>query len=477
MTARRFGGSDDPCIFIDDTFSEELVGKLTSSPSAKAFLSPQRERGSGGNNSSIISDTGSDHGSHPPAPPAIDVIHCDLTGSAQKRRNRFSGRAFAADITNSEPAGKVSYAKVPTEVVTPNHNATTRAGSSGSAKENSASPQLSFRSDTSTPLAAHRPSPPPSIPMVPLSDLTKVERERDRFRKMYEHQKNLVEITLKAHQEDYDKLQAKIHEVIALSSRCEESKRYIRQLKREVLDCRQRALPLYNQAIEQNKLESVVQEKFKNIIHQQQQQFEEAMADQQQRMDAMEKLLRDVSALASVDLSNEDRTDELIDNMPTPPSDVRWDLSSLDTLLGDAYYECTALVNELRKVRRDHEKEVARRMELEKDIDRMRRDRRDNEVTVANDRRKIMLADERRAEAHAQLQSEVLKLRRALEQSRSTCEALRSGSASMTPGSGQAPSTSRSPAVVHSESSDFEEFEIHVDPVVHRSTSDGEIDC
>jgi hypothetical protein len=351
-------------------------------------------------------------------------------------------------------------------------------------------------------------------PMVPLAELKKVERERDRYKRMYEHQKSEADSALEKQQQEYDKLQEKITECIALGSRLEESKRFIRQLKKEVAAYRQRDLPYHNKALEDLKVETVIQKKVTSILKQQEAQFEELMEKKQTRMDALEALLGHTLVVAGIDQSvSEDLVQyadaptafliQLLQGRPTgseaspartgetkksdsnsqpraapqqqhspqstashpstkvrpshsplapgrpqanqepgaklsvspqqschspggvqpttsnksaltPPQTVQWDLSKLDGLLCDAYYECTSLVNDLRKAKRDFEKEVNKRVEVQRQLEDVQKEHRDSEIALANERRKLMLGDEARAEMHAKLQAEVLDLRRAL---------------------------------------------------------------
>ena len=378
---RQFGTTDDVAIFMDDTFDSELTKCVTNSPSAMAILSPQRMP-------QAAAHTYVDVTEYDPSQ-ILPGYAAGMSSSARKHR-----RAFASDITNGMSSGggvRLTFGR---------HGATA-SGAEGSL-------------NTSTTSAQALPQPPPQPAASALIaaqqvELERLEKERNRYCKMHEHQKALYEeMSMKQH-ETHQKLQEKIVEVVALSTRNEESKRFIRQLKREILDCKTRTLDLHNRALEDTRLDRAAEDRYHVLLEEREAQFRSVMEDMQAKMAGLESLVKDVTVLKRESTS----------------STVQ--IGQLDQLLRAAYAKNASLFGEMFKQGRHLELVSERKLEAERLCDALRRDKRESELTMAAERRRMAQSQRHMAQQVAELQQTVLDLRQLLVRTMDVTDSSSSG--------------------------------------------------
>ncbi|CUI13818.1 Hypothetical protein, putative, partial [Bodo saltans] len=426
--SRCFGSStDDVAIFLDDTLDRATVRCLSSSPSALAILSPQRLPVGG-------------HQRHHHADATDFDLVCNyaagMSSSAKKKGNPSSrSRAFASELTNQNVVQSLSFGKsahegggimstrqTPNKVkgtpqrhgngagalpFTPSASSTSLAMMDGGL-----SVPVSIDAGTS-PLNSL--APPPGF--VPLSEFERVEKERHRYQKMYEHQRGLYEDMAETQQDTYQKLQDKMVEVIALSTRNEESKKFIRQLKREMLESRTRSLDLHNKQWDDSRSDRSSQERLKTILNEQEAQFTARLHQQDAKMAGLEGLLRDVTTIRGD--SNQIQ------------------VGQLDQLLKASYTKNAALFGDLVRQGRQLELIMERKIDLERTIESLRRERREGEANMASERRHSNQQNERFGDHIAEQQRTIIELRQCLVRAMARADSTSSGSARSDSDSGE----------------------------------------
>jgi hypothetical protein len=375
---RQFGTTDDVAIFMDDTFDMELTKCVTNSPSAMAILSPQRmpvgsASGSGGKNAYV------DVTEYDPQQ-MLAGYQAGMSSSARKHR-----RAFASDITNGGVRLTFGAERAPGRPCT----------SSAPGATDGASTSLNT-SSASLPPPQQQPSASAALIAAQQVELERLEKERNRYCKMYEHQKALYEEMAQKQHETHQRLQEKIVEVVALSTRNEESKRFIRQLKREMLDCKTRTLDLHNKALDDLRVDRAAEDKYEAMMRQQELQFNTVVEEMQGKMAGLESLVKDLTAM----------------HRDSPSTRVQ--IGQLDMLLRAAYAKNAALFGDLFKQGRMLELTAERKIEAERIADALRREKRDADISVAAERRRIAAMSRQHADHVLELQQTVQDLRQLL---------------------------------------------------------------
>lgn len=192
--------------------------------------------------------------------------------------------------------------------------------------------RLSFSSVQNTPSGAKEKQ------YVAHEEYTKLEKEAIQLEAMYDHSRAQYEALQQLQCDTNDKLQVKIMEVIALSSRNEESKRFIRQMKKEMLQCKERSLDLHNRAFDDSRMERDMRQKYENMM-----QFRE-----EQHLSTESALTEEIASLHALvnDLGRSDKLGK-----------------SVMSLLKASYLKNAQQVAELLQARRDRQREHERRME------------------------------------------------------------------------------------------------------------------
>eukprot|EP00331_Platyophrya_macrostoma_P002088 CAMPEP_0176426962 /NCGR_PEP_ID=MMETSP0127-20121128/12251_1 /TAXON_ID=938130 /ORGANISM="Platyophrya macrostoma, Strain WH" /LENGTH=430 /DNA_ID=CAMNT_0017808323 /DNA_START=187 /DNA_END=1479 /DNA_ORIENTATION=+ len=232
---------------------------------------------------------------------------------------------------------------------------------------------------------------------VPVTELERVDRERHRYLKMYEHQKTLYEEMAATQQETHQKLQDKIIEVVALSTRNEESKRFIRQLKREMLENRTRTLDLHNRQWEEQRQEKGANLRFEETLERQEAHFTTLLSQQESRMAGLEGLVRDLTVLKGESTSLH--------------------VSQLDQLLKASYSKNAALFGDLMRVNRQFDLVCERKSEMERTVEALRRELKDVDRSILLERRHMNMQCDRFMEQVSEQQQMILELRQCLVRS------------------------------------------------------------
>lgn len=231
------------------------------------------------------------------------------------------------------------------------------------------------------------------VTTVSLAEWERVERERSRYQKMYEHQRSLYDDMAQRHQEAQQKLQDKIVEVVALSTRNEESKRFIRQLKKEIGESRTRVLDMSNRQLEERRLDrqQASMDKMKDALEEQ---YSALLQERDVKMAGLEGLLRDLTQVKG--------------------ESARLQVSQLDQLLKASYAKNAALFGDLFRQNRQLESLMDSKIELERTIDHLRRERREFDSTMATERRIGNQQNERFLQQVQEQQQMITELRQML---------------------------------------------------------------
>jgi hypothetical protein len=424
---RCFGSStDDVAIFLDDTLDRATVQCLSSSPSALAILSPQRL------------PVGQRH--HHADATDFDLV-CNyaagMSSSAKKKGNPSTRRAFANELTNQSVVQTLSFGKGTNEGSLTTRQTPSKAKGTPQRHGNGAGALPFTPSASSTSLAMmdggasvsvdagtsplNSLAPPPGF--VHLAEFERVEKERHRYQKMYEHQRGLYEDMAETQQDTYQKLQDKMVEVIALSTRNEESKKFIRQLKREMLESRTRVLDLHNKQWDDSRSDRTSQERLKAILAEQEAQFTARIHQQDAKMAGLEGLLRDVTTIRG--------------------DSNHIQVGQLDQLLKASYTKNAALFGDLVRQGRQLELIMERKMDLERAVETLRRERREGEANMASERRHSNQQNERFADHIADQQHTIIELRQCLVRAMARADSTSSGSARSDSDSGEEDSPPR----------------------------------
>lgn len=384
---RCFGSStDDVAIFLDDTLDRTTVRCLSSSPSAVAILSPQRLPTSHSHRHTDATE--------------IDLVCNYAAGMSSSAKKKRAGgrRAFANELTNTQQHAVQSLSFGKGDASACGTPCAAKAGSQHqtplSRRFDAARGDLPFAAAAAVEASVGTSpmGPPPGF--VPFTEYERMEKERNRYQKMYEHQRGLYEDMVEAQQETYQKLQDKIVEVVAISTRNEESKKFIRQLKREMLESRTRALDLHNRQWEESRTDRTSQDRVHNLLAEQEAQFTAKLQQQEARMAGLEGLIRDLTSLRG---------------------DAKMiQIAQLDQLLKASYTKNAALFGDLVRQGRQLELVMDRKVDLERTVEAFRRERRDLESNMASERRLTNQQNERFSEQITDQQRTILELRQCL---------------------------------------------------------------
>ncbi|EKG01792.1 hypothetical protein TCSYLVIO_007198 [Trypanosoma cruzi] len=230
--------------------------------------------------------------------------------------------------------------------------------------------------------------------MVPLAEYERLQRERNRYEKMYEHQKALYEDMAQKQTETYQELQKKIIEVVALSTRNEENKRFIRQLKRDMADNRTRVIDIQNRALEETKQEKTAREQYQRQLHEYEEKYTLLIEKQETKLSSLGSLLKDVTCMRG--------------------ECDRIQVSQLDSLLKAAYSKNTALFGDLLRQGRQIDLLFENKASLEKQLEQLRREKREIEAKWAEERRRMAAETERYSVQLTEQQRSILELRQML---------------------------------------------------------------
>lgn len=380
---REFARVDDAAIFIEDTFDADTVRSIAgASPSAVVMLSPQR--------------LPVDADGHSPAKtirPVDSQPTSYVSGVSDSARKRPAPhRLFGTDLSNSSAGavGSATKAAAPCIIRPPGSRL------SFSACTTPKDPRKSTSVGRSAVLASRRASSLENVSTeetqnellasyVHIEEFEKLEKERNRYREMYRYQAQLCEELTKKEQAAQSALQEKIIEVIAISSRNEESKRFIRQMKKEMQDCKERALPFLNRKLDEIRIEQSLKEKYEAMLRNQEAIHESEKAEMEKEMGALEALLKDSKCAANLGKNS-------------------------DSLLRASYLKNTRMFNDLYHTRRERDAEMERRLELEKQIEGLKKERREAEFALTKERRMHSLREEQLIEDVHVMHEEVMNL-------------------------------------------------------------------
>jgi hypothetical protein len=431
---RRLGTStDDAAIFFEDTVDRVTAQCIEASPSALALLTPQRlptgqalhvdvteydachlgslarsSRKSAGNHNDSATGGGGGERSHPSST-------SKRSGSDSGTAGRPSGpRAALHDVTNtssvklnfssSSRSNSKSPTPKPARLSTSRINSSSNSGHRCSDQQHhqqhhhhhhrGGSQNSSLALSTPRRISAHDRSPSAAEPTVPLADFEALQKERNRFEKMYEHQRALYEEMAEKQAETYQTLQDKIIEVVALSTRNEESKRFIRQLKREFSESRTRVMDMQNKALAEAKTERNTKSRYEALIQEQERKYDRLVERHETKLAGMESLLKDLTCL---------RGDQ-----------EQLHVSQLDSLLKAAYSKSTALFSDLLRQGRQIDLLYEAKSDLEGQLEQLRREKRETESMMREERRRMMSETERLIEQIEEQQQSILNLRQML---------------------------------------------------------------
>ncbi|TPP43046.1 hypothetical protein CGC20_9575 [Leishmania donovani] len=383
---RQLGTStDDAAIFLEDTVDRVTAQCIDASPSALALLSPQHMPTSSAAHVDVTEYDVSYLGS-------LSASHRKSAGGGSSGKSRPSHHHHRAlhDVTNTSVT-KMNFSSASASK-SPNPKAAGRSMSHGS-HPNSVSHSTSLARSTPR-RSTHDRSPAASEPMVPLAEYEALQRERNRYEKMYEHQRALYEDMAEKHADAYQALQDKIIEVVALSTRNEESKRFIRQLKREMSESRTRVMDMQNKALEEAKLERSAKMRYEALIKEHERKYERLVERHETKLAGMESLVRDLTCLRGEQDSIH--------------------VSQLDSLLKAAYSKSTALFSDLLRQGKQIDLLYEAKGSLEAQVEQQRKEKREIEATLREERRNMAGEMERMIEQIEEQQQSILNLRQML---------------------------------------------------------------
>ncbi|AIN95429.1 hypothetical protein LPMP_041070 [Leishmania panamensis] len=379
---RQLGTStDDAAIFLEDTVDRVTAQCIDASPSALALLSPQHMPTSSAAHVDVTEYDANYLG-------PLSTSHRKSTGgssSGSKGRPSHHHHRALHDVTNTSATKMGFSAASGSKSPTPK---AVRGSTSHTTHPQSVS------SSTSLTRSVYGRSPSASEPMVPLADYEALQRERNRYEKMYEHQRALYEDMAEKHADAYQALQDKIIEVVALSTRNEEGKRFIRQLKREMSESRTRVMDMQNRALEEAKLERSAKMRYEALIQEHERKYERLVERHEMKLAGMESLVRDLTSLRG------ER-----DNIH---------VSQLDSLLKAAYSKSTALFSDLLRQGKQIDLLYEAKAALEAQVEQQRKEKREVEATLREERRHMATEMERMIEQIEEQQQSILNLRQML---------------------------------------------------------------
>ncbi|KAF8283607.1 hypothetical protein BCY84_19912 [Trypanosoma cruzi cruzi] len=377
---RQFGiSTDDTAIYLEDSVDEPTARCISSAPSVVAILSPQRLPANGGH--------------------AVDITEYDSNSIGKGFSAKADRGLPLSDLTNSSTT-RLSFSKSPTPrrslSLVPHRYASSRTLGSSEQRQSHhhhGHHHHSYHGGTVSVErcvdAAHH-----EDRMVPLAEYERLQRERNRYEKMYEHQKALYEDMAQKQTETYQELQKKIIEVVALSTRNEENKRFIRQLKRDMADNRTRVIDIQNRALEETKQEKTAREQYQRQLHEYEEKYTLLIEKQETKLSSLGSLLKDVTCMRG--------------------ECDRIQVSQLDSLLKAAYSKNTALFGDLLRQGRQIDLLFENKASLEKQLEQLRREKREIEAKWAEERRRMAAETERYSVQLTEQQRSILELRQML---------------------------------------------------------------
>ncbi|KPA75613.1 hypothetical protein ABB37_08484 [Leptomonas pyrrhocoris] len=389
---RRLGAStDDAAIFFEDTVDRMTAQCIDASPSALALLTPQRMPASQGARVDMTEYDASHLGS-------LSSAHRKSSGENSSSSSSSKGRPSCQrsalhDVTNTSN-GKLNFSTGPTSKSPTPKQVRSSNPQLGSGKQHRADSHNSVLTRSTPRHSTHDRSPSAAEPTVPLSDYETLQKERNRFEKMYEHQRALYEEMAEKQADTYQTLQEKIIEVVALSTRNEESKRFIRQLKREFSESRSRVMDMQNKALEEARTERSTKSHYEALIREQDRKYERQVERHEMKLAGMESLVKDLTSLRG-------DQDQL-------------HVAQLDSLLKAAYSKSTALFSDLLRQGRQIDLLYDAKCDLENQLEQLRREKREMEATVREERRRMMAETDRLIEQIEEQQQSILNLRQML---------------------------------------------------------------
>lgn len=283
-------------------------------------------------------------------------------------------------------------------------------------RHSSVKPHRAFATDVtnssrySTPGAKILASPQPAVqepsPLtVPFAEYLAVCKERDRAQTMYEHQRSVAEAALERHAEDYGKLQQKIVEVVGLTSRLEESKRFIRQIKAELKESRTRTLPLLNTKVEiQKEIDALADSRCQQRMEAMAERFEEDMCEAERRIAVLEEIIDQFSRFEG----------ESTSAAPAGGAASR----NYRRVLFHSFMAVDAMKSELKAEKEVAIREGERRRKAERLLEDAFAQRRELEETLDAERRLHLKSDKRTAHHIRELQTAVADSHDRLEDAR-----------------------------------------------------------
>jgi hypothetical protein len=248
---------DDVALFADDTIDGAVAVRMGASPSGVVMLSPARH---GLAARALSAPTRSTPGSakRPPAKAFADVTNTPVSQGTKKRL--FDPHVPSLGTTPAAQRSNVSLASFCHVATSP---------FAGQAAE----PAMPVEAETTT------------------TAFLKLQREHDRLLKMYDHVCHRAVDTEAARADAQEKLDAKITDVVSLTSRLEEAKRFTKQLKAELRDSKARALPHHNAPFSDT---ARIEKKFQELLRSEAEAFQHAVqleADRAQQLeDALDAL-------------------------------------------------------------------------------------------------------------------------------------------------------------------------------------------
>ncbi|KAH9601830.1 hypothetical protein LSM04_008362 [Trypanosoma melophagium] len=377
---RHFGTStDDTAIYLEDTMDEPTARCISSSPSVVAILSPQKLPPSSGH--------------------TVDITDYDNCGSGGVSSGKVSRGYPLSDLTNTG-VPNLNFSKSPTprrsvsSSLLHKRSCSGTPGSSQKRHHHHHKHQHGFNQHSSGSSGHCVESDHHEERTVPLVEYERLQRERNRYEKMYEHQKVLYEEMSERQRDTYKELQEKIIEVVALSTRNEENKRFIRQLKREMADSRTRVMYIQNRAMEETKMEKSARERYQTQLSEQRENYESCIEKHESKIAGLENLLKDITSMKG--------------------ECDRVQVSQLDALLKASYAKNTALFGDLLRQSRQIDILFESKAGLEKQLEHLRREKRDMEASWAEERRRMMEETERYSVQVTEQQRSILELRQML---------------------------------------------------------------
>ncbi|ESL10496.1 hypothetical protein TRSC58_01771 [Trypanosoma rangeli SC58] len=381
---RHFGTStDDTAIYLEDSMDEPTARCISSAPSVVAILSPQRLPANGGRTVDITEYDNSSIGNSCGAKADRYVPLSDLTNTGATRLSLSKSPTPRRSLSLSAPPRRTSsHTPNSSDKRQPHNHPSQRRHYQHTHCAKSASVGQSLEAS----LQPER--------LVSLAEYEKLQRERNRYEKMYEHQKALYEDMAQRQSETHQELQKKIMDVVALSTRNEENKRFIRQLKRDVAENRTRVMDIQNRALEETRQEKSAREQYQRQLREYEEKYTLLIEKQETKMTGLESLLKDVTCMRG--------------------EGDKVHVSQLDALLKAAYAKNTALFGDLLRQGRQIDLLFEGKTSLEKQLEQLRRERREIEAAWAEERRRMMAETERYSAEVAQQQSSILELRQML---------------------------------------------------------------